>query len=516
MNKRADITYTQEEAKRFKYEAERLAQENLLMREEIRLLRARRFGASSEKSVANGQGLLFNEAEYAYTPEPIETTSGQTTQRRTRPKGKREADLSGLPVDRIDYELPLDERICPCCGGELHEMDIDIRRELEYIPASVRVIEHATHIYACRACQTDAERTPIKAAPSPKALFPGSLVTPSLLSQVIADKYLYHLPLYRQQAAFAADGISLSRQTLANWVIRASEDWLGVLYLRMKDLLVTHEVIHADETTLEVLREPGRKASQKSYMWLYRTGGDTSHPLVLYEYKTSRSHEHPRAFLKDFTGYCHADGYAGYHKLPDRIRIVGCWAHARRKFDEALKALPEKDKAGSLASHALDLINRLFELERSFQGLSFDERHEVRLEKSRPLAEELFEWAKNSGPTPKSLVGRAVHYLKEQHDYLMRVFEDGRLELSNNRAERSIKPFVIGRKNWMFSNTPRGAEASAIIFSIIETAKENRLNVYEYLKYLFERLSQITSTQIDDCLPWSESIPDHIKVPTAY
>jgi len=513
MNTEGDIIYTQEDAKRFKHEAERLAYEVELMREEIRLLRAMRFGASSEKSVLSGQGILFNEVELFFSPMSSEPKIDDCiVARKTRPKGKRDLDLSGLPVRRIDYKLSDDELTCPVCSSRMHEMDVDIRREIEYIPASYTVVEHATHIYACRSCQKNSEYTPIVKASSPRPLFLGSLASGSLLSQVICDKYLYHLPLYRQQAAFCSDGIDLSRQTLANWVIKASEEWLYGIYDKMKTSLIAGDCIHVDETTLEVLKEPGRKAAQKGYMWLYRTSGQAKHSIVCYEYRRSRSHDHPKAFLSNFSGYCHADGYTAYHKLPERICIVGCWAHVRRKFDEALRATPANRQKGSLAEMGLAWINSLFELEHQYAEMSVDDRHKARNKMSVPVAEALYAWAQNTNALPASLVGKAIHYLNEQRPYLMRVFEDGRLELSNNRAERSIKPFVIGRKNWLFSNTPKGADASAIIFSIVETAKENRLSVYEYLKYLFEQLPNATSSDIERLLPWSESLPMHVKV----
>ena len=510
-----NITYTHEDAKRFKLTAEMLAYENELMREEIRLLRAKRFGASSERSALSGQGILFNEAELFFDQslqEPLCPDVLAPATRGRRPKGKRELDLSGLAVRRIDYVLSDDELSCPQCASKMHEISVDIRREVEYIPAKYTVVEHAAHVYACRRCQKDSEHTPILKAPTPRPVFSGSLASASLLAQVICDKYLYHLPLYRQEAAFLHDGLALSRKTLANWVVKASEEWLFGVYDKMRQELVACDVIMADETTLEVLEEPGRSPGKKSYMWLYRTSEHTKHPIVCFEYRQSRSHEHPKAFLKDFSGYCHADGYSGYHKLPGNICIVGCWAHARRKFDEALKATPASKRPGSLAEEGLAYINRLFDLERQFADKGPMDRHKARSEKSVPVAEELYGWAKDANALPNSLAGRAIHYLVEQRPYLMRVFEDGRLELSNNRSERSIKSFVIGRKNWLFSNTPRGADASAVVFSIIETAKENRLSVYEYLKYLFEQLPNARSSDIENLMPWSESLPMHVKV----
>ena len=507
------ITYSQQDALRFKQEAERLAFENELMREEIRLLKAKRFGASSERSELNGQGILFNEAEALFSPTAIEPGLDTVlVKKRPRPKNKRALDLSGLPRRHIDYVLTDEELTCPQCGGSLHEMDIDIRLELEYIPASYCVIEHATHVYACRNCQTSAETTPIVNAVAPRPIFKGSLASASLLAQILCDKYLYHLPLYRQEAAFLHDGIALSRQTLANWSIKGSEDYLFGIYGLLKRSLLSEDVIHADETTLEVLKEPGRKAEQKSYMWLYRTSGCAKHPVVLYEYKPSRSHECPKEFLKGFSGYCHTDGYSGYHKLAG-IKVVGCWAHARRRFDEALKGVSQSKQQGSLAAEGLGRINQLFELERRFEDLNPKERYAARIKASLPIAEGLFEWAMSANALPKSLIGKAISYLGEQREYLMRVFEDGRLELSNNRAERSIKPFVIGRKNWLFANTPKGADASAVIYSIIETAKENRLSVYEYLKYLFEKLPKAKTSGLKELLPWSKTLPSHVKVP---
>ena len=499
------------------HEYARLSKENTLLAEENRLLRAKRFAPSTEKSVyLCGQQMLFNEAEYHFRTATEEPSIEQVTIRKKKVPGKREADLAGLPVRRIDYELPEDERICPECTGSLHKMDIDITRELEYIPAKVCVVEHATHIYACRVCEKTAEVTPILRAQSPKPIFAGSLCSASLLAHIASDKYLYHLPLYRQEAAFLHDGITLSRQTLSNWIVRASEDYLYIITEKMKERLLASSVLLADETGLQVLKEDGRKAQNKSFMWLYRTGADAAHPLIYYEYQPSRSARCPAKFLEGFKGYLQCDGNKSYQALTGPIEVVCCWAHARRKFEEALAALPEDKREGAEAYRGLSYINALFALERTYLKMEHDERRRERTEKSVPIAEELYAWASSVGAVPKSLLGKAIGYLMDLRPYLMRVFHDGRLELSNNRAERSIKPFVMGRKAWLFSNTPRGANASAAFFSIIETAKENGLNVYEYLKYLFEKLPNISTSEIDSVVPWSDSLPGHVKVPTAY
>ena len=503
---------------RITYEHDRLSAENNLMLEEIRLLRAQRFGASSEKSIyIFDQQMLFNEAEYLSRKSVEEPTLEEIiSPPKKKQPGKRERDLSGLPVRRIDYELAESERICSACGKHLHEIDVDIRREIEYVPASYTVVEHATHVYGCRHCQMHADTTPISQAPSPKALFRGSLVSASLLAQVLTDKYHYHLPLYRQESAFVEDGLNLSRQSLANWVVQASEQLLEVVYEQMKTKLVKGSLVMADETTLQVLKEDNRRAQNKSYMWLYRTGSDSDHPLILYEYKPSRSHECPKQFLKGFSGYLQVDGYQAYRLLGPDVEVVCCWAHVRRKFEEALEVIDATKRAGSAPEHGLELINTLFGLDRQFADMSALKRKEARDKNSLPVALELFRWAEGVSVLPKSKAGKAITYLQNLKPYLLKVFDDGRLELSNNRSERSIKPFVIGRKGWLFSNTPRGARASATVFSIVESAKENHLRVYEYLKYLFEQLPNLTTSKVDTVMPWSDSLPDHVKVPTAY
>ena len=251
-----------------------------------------------------------------------------------------------------------------------------------------------------------------------------------------------------------------------------------------------------------MLREPGKTAQSKSYMWLYRASGDTDRPIVLYDYQTSRKAEHPQRFLEGWRGYLHADGYDGYHKLQEGITVVGCWAHLRRKFDEALKSLPENAREGSLALVGKRYCDRLFVLEREFADFSPEQRYTKRIASSKPLMEEFFSWANSCDAVPKSPVGKAVHYAFLQRKYLERFLLDGRLEISNNRAERSIKPFVIGRKNWLFANTPGGARASAIIYSVIETAKENSLDPYDYLKFLFETMPQAPNKPLDSLMPW--------------
>ena len=323
-------------------------------------------------------------------------------------------------------------------------------------------------------------------------------------------------PLYRLEQEFNCQGLKLSRQTMVNWLLNISEKWLRSVYDVLHEQLCREPVLHADETTLQVLKEPGRSSTSKSYMWLYRTSGCAKQAIVLYEYQPTRKAEHAEAFLKGFSGWLHADGYQGYHKLPGNIRVVGCWAHARRKFDEALGTLPQEKRKDSPAAMGECYCSQLFKLEQALAELTPEERYEKRLEQEKPVLDALLSWANEmqTKTAPKSALGKAIHYLQEQWPYLTRHLEDGRLELSNNRAERSIKPFVMGRKNWLFANTPGGAQASSVIYSLIETAKENGLDPYQYLLWILRNapvLSQADAAWAEQLTP--ANAPQECKIP---
>lgn len=478
--------------------------------EQFRLSQQKRFGSSSEQTHPE-QLQLFNEAESDAKPDLNEPTIEEITYRRKKKQGHREEQLKDLPVKTIEYRLPQEEQICSCCGEDLHEMSTEVRQEIEVIPAQVNLVKHVRYVYACRRCEREDTKTPIVTAPMPAPVLPGSIVSPSAMAHIMTQKYVDGMPLYRQEQQLSRLGIELSRQTLANWMIQGSERWLQVIYDRMHKHLLQKDILHADETTLQVLREPGRSAESTSYMWLYRTGREGP-AIVLYDYQTTRAGKHPRKFLSGFKGYVHVDGYAGYNGLPD-VTLVGCFAHARRKFDEALKALPaEQRNAPVAAKEGLAFCNQLFAIERELQDATPEERYQARLERSHPILEAFSAWLKYQTPRvlPKSALGQAIAYCRNQRDKLEAFLKDGRLELDNNRGERSIKPFVIGRKNWLFSNTPKGAKASATIYSIVESAKENGLNPYRYLQYLFERLPNIDvqdNSALDELLPWSSSLP---------
>lgn len=472
--------------------------------EQFHLARHKQFGPSSERSTKE-QGNLFNEAEAIAENGPVEEEIRQTISYERKKPGRKPIPKD-LPIERIEYRLPEEEQICIDCGGPLHEMSEELRHEIKLVPAQAKIVQHARKVYGCRNCEKNGVEVSIKTAKAPRPVIEKGLASPSALAYVMTLKFVDGTPLYRQEQHYARLGIDLSRGVLSNWMLKGSE-WLDLVYGRLKLRLLEQGILHADETTLQVLKEPGRAAESQSYIWLYRTGSQGP-PIVLFEYQQTRSGEHPRNFLKGFKGYLHVDGYAGYHDTPDVV-LCGCWAHLRRKFDEALKGLPLKMRSsGCKAKEALDQINRLFAIERDLAQSTPEERLRVRQQRSRPVVEEFRKWLDSIAADilPKSLFGTAVHYARHQWPKLVRFLENGRIELSNNRAERSIKPFVIGRKNWLFSNTPRGARASATIYSIVETAKENGLNPHTYLTYLFEKLPNLESKSpenLDALLPWN-------------
>ena len=485
---------------------------------QLRLAAQRRFAASQERSDVQ-QLTLFNEAEAEATPALEPATETITYERKKKVPGQRDAQLALLPVERRVYEIPEAEQSCAVCHHPLHVMSTEVRRELEVIPAQVKVIEHVQNVYSCRECEREALTASIKTAPMPRPVYPGSLASPSLLAEVLHQKFTEGLPLYRQEQEWARLGVPLSRQTLANWVVYAAHEWLQPLYAQLQIALRLRDILQADETTVQVLDEAGRRADQKSYMWLYRTGRETP-AIVLYDYQPTRSGDHPKAFLQGFQGYLHVDGYSGYHGLPDVV-LVGCWSHARRKFMEALNSLPAAQRDGpSFVREGLDFCNRLFAIERDLRDASPEERQRARRARSRPVLAQFLWWLRDKRPLilPKSGLGQAVTYCLNQWTPLTNFLRDGRLEIDNNRSERSIKPFVIGRKAWLFAKTPRGARASAIVYSIVETAKENGLNPRKYLHYLFEQLPNrnLQDPAIwADLLPWSPALPASLKNPVS-
>jgi transposase len=506
-----------------KAEIERLTLLNERFIAQIRLAQHRRFGTSSEGSIFSEQMGLFNEAEDSANITILEPELEEVTYKRRKQKGIREELYKNIPTEQIIHDIPESERVCPVCGGVLHACGHEVlRREVEIIPAHVRGIEHVQTVYGCRSCEksADVEAPPMIKAVVPAPVIPNSgIASPSLLSYTICNKYVLGLPLYRQEQELKRLGVPISRQTLANWMIHVAENRLAPLYALLHTLFLLNNVAHADETTTQVIFEDGRSASQKSYMWVYTTGRDTPQQIILFDYQQTREGKHPLSFLKGFEGYLHTDAYAGYRKLEEfGVILVECFAHVRRKFDEALKSLKKSDRSTSDANIGLDFCNKLFALERKYdaQNLDPESRAKQRELESRPVAEAFFAWAESCLPktAPGTKLYLAISYALNQRHWLMNFLLDGRLEISNNRAERAIRPFAVGRNNWLFSYCEKGAFASAVLYSIIETALANGLVPFLYLKFLLEMLPNISREQLHECLPWNPTVQEICKIPS--
>lgn len=474
--------------------------------EQISLLRKQRFGSSSEKSIPGDMGeqleMLFNEAELyadsakesAKEPDLCTTVKEHT---RRRKHITHDADLpEDVEVEVIDKKLEGDALNCPNCGKQMVEIGENVIRRLKLVPAHAVIEEIHVHTYKCENCTTDIGGNLLVSAQPDPAVIPGSNAAAEAIAFLADEKFEMGSPLYRIEQMLNRRGIPLSRETMSNWLIKACRLWLKPIWELMKVLLLEEDILHADETTLQVLHEPARKAQTKSFMWLYRTGRYASQQMVIYEYQETRNADHPKAFLLGYKGYLHTDGYQGYHRLPESIRVVGCMAHARRKFVEALAALKEEEKKGAVAKRGVSYYDALFALEEKWHDLEPEERKLKRQKYAKPIMDELHDWVFRINASPKSALGKAAHYTRAQWPYLINYLEDGRLECSNNRGERSIKPFVMARKNFLFANTPSGAETSAIYFSLIETAKENGLDPYRYLVWV---LKTAPTLNMDDC-----------------
>lgn len=485
-----------------------LEQQYQVILEQFRLAQQRTFGQSSE--VSSEQLGLFNESELLVEEAESERVVESKTSRTPRNKPKRKPLPKDLPREQLIHDLAEADKVCDCCGHELHQMGAEKSEQLEFIPAQIKVIEHVRPKYSCRHCEQQGTKVNIKIAPVPSTAIPRSIATASLLSQVITSKYQYALPLYRQESLFKQYGIELSRKTMANWMLQSSQ-LLNRVYQRLHEVQLQQAVIHADETPLKVIHED----KNQCYMWVYCTGTDspsdnqenqTDQPpnIVLYDYQNSRRGQCVKDYLQGFSGYLQVDGYAGYDQTG--TTLVGCFAHARRKFIDAQK-IQVKGKTGK-ADWAINHLRKLYRIETEIKDKSPEQKQSIRQAQSKPLLDQFKIWLDKSAlqVPPKSAIGKAIAYNLRQWSKLERYIENGQLNIDNNRAERAVKPFVIGRKNWMFSNTSSGAQASAILYSLIETAKANGLLPYDYLKTLLEALPK-NPGDIDSLLPWNVGIP---------
>lgn len=505
---------------KLQHEVEVLNQENKWLKEQFGLLNKEQYGKSSEV-LHSDQINFFNEIEVEHRPQLEEPTVEEITYKRRKAanRGLNRDAFKDLPVEIETYELPEEELVCDCCNGLMHSIGTETKSTLEFVPAHLFIKEVQRHKYACRYCQAHADQTPIKIAPAPAPLLSGSLVSPSLLAQIVNQKFNGGVPFDRQERLYHEIGLEIKKQNMANWSIKVSELWLEPLYERMRQCLVKENFLHADETPLTVLDKTLNVSSKKTYMWVYGTGELSPHPIAMYDHCLGRSGNYAKAFLNGFKGYLQSDDFGGYNKVENVIR-VGCHAHSRRYFYKAYEAAKKQAPIESgRAYEALMFYKALFKIEEAFQKDKSTalERYEKRLEISKPVLEAFLVWLRENEKItlPKSLLGKAIAYSLSNWALLTNYLLDGQCSLSNNRAERIVKPFVISRKNFLFSKSAVGAKASAVYFTLIETAKLNGLNPYAYLKYVMEHLPNISLTTIDamdHLLPWNESVKENCKL----
>ena len=493
-----------------------------LLMEQVILGKQNRFGRSSEKMEdtsqicfreVNGTIVFFNEAEAvcdlnAAEPEDLELKSPKQPKR----KGKKEADLSGLPVRRIDHYLSAEELEAEFGVRGWKQLPDAISRKYHFVPAKVEVEEHHIGVYASK---TDEHMVK---ADHPKTLLHGSLVSPSLGAAIINGKYVNAVPLYRLEQEFQRYGLQITRQNMANWCIRLAEEYLSILYDYLHKELYFYHVIQADETPV-LVNHDGRKAGSKSWMWVYRSGHlYQKRQIVLYEYQQTRNASHPREFLKGYDGICVTDGYQVYHTLEkelEELTIAGCWVHCRRRFDEALKLISKSYQKESNAFLLMKQIQAIYREEGKLNNLSSDERLKQRQAVIKPLVDAFFAYLKTINVSKKDKFGDAVGYALNQEKYLRVFLTDGDVPIDNNASERAIRGFCIGKKNWQMIDTIHGAKSSAIIYSIVETAKANNLKPFDYVQHLLEEMPKHMDDRdcsfLENLLPWSEKLPAGIR-----
>lgn len=514
----------QEQLQALAAEVTSLNEKMQLMMEQMVLANRNRFGRSSEKMTdasqisfmeVDGTIVFFNESEAvcdldAPEPEHLE----EAAPRPVKKKGKKEQDMSGLPIERIDHYMTEEELTAEFGKNGWKQLPDAISRRYRFVPAKVEVEEHHIGVYA------DKKDGHMVKAKHPRGLLHGSTVSPTLAAAIINGKYVNAIPLYSLEQEFKRYGLAITRQNMANWMIRLGEEYLSVLYDYLHRKLYDYHVIQADETPVLVNRD-GRPAGSKSYMWVYRSG--YMYPdkqIVLYEYQRTRNASHPREFLKDFSGICVTDGYQVYHTLEkekEDLTIAGCWVHGRRKFEEALATIPAEGKKGSVAYLIMKQIQAIYREESKLKDLSSEERLAQRQVVIRPLVDALFAYLKQKKEqiVVKGKLEAAFTYFLNQEKYLRVFLDDGDVPMDNNASERAIRGFCIGKKNWEVIDTINGAKTSAVIYSIAETAKANNLKPYEYFEHLLtvipEHMEDTDRSFLEELLPWSPALPENIR-----
>ena len=499
---------------------EALTQERDNLKDEVALLRKKLFGSSSEKRTLDipGQLNLFNEAEMEQDPaaaraEELEASLPDKTGKKRKARGTDAERFKGIPVQKKYLDLSDGEKVCPVCNTALEEIGEEfVRRELVFIPAKLKVYEYYSKNYTCPEC-SKRDLPVIKKGKDGKPHRLYGMASAGTVAWVMYQKFCNGLPYCRQEKDWKQYGAAITRATMANWVIHNSEAFFLPMYEYFHRKLLERGFAMADETPLQVLHEPGRRAQTKSYMWLFRSGEDGGAPIILYRYSETRAGDNAVDFLHGFKGYLMCDGYSGYNKVPDAKRTA-CWAHIRRYLTDAIPKGKELDYAQP-SVQGIMYINQLFHLEDVIKAkyTSFDAIKKARLEKEKPIVEGFLSWLDNQSPVRGSRMDKAVTYIQNRRSYLTTYLEDGRCSFSNNLSEIAIRPFTVGRKNWLFCDTPNGAQASAIVYTIVEMAKANGVNVYHYLTYLLEELpnDRMSDEELELLAPWNENVQEEIK-----
>lgn len=465
----------------------------------LRIYRYRQFGNKAEK-ISSDQLSIFNEADLPKKPDEIEKADEEihvASYARTKSKGRKPLP-EDLPREQRIHDLSEEEKVC-ACGERLTHIRDETCEQLDIIPAKIYVIQHVRRKYACRSCEDT-----IKTAAMPAQPIPRSIASPGLLSHVFVSKFEDHLPLHRQEKMLRRIGIDIPRATLSSWVIRGAALFRPMMKLIHKNI-IGHDVAYSDETTLQVLKEPNKGVGSKKYMWLF-AGGKPDKFAYYYHYHHSRSHSVPLNFFDGYKGYIHCDGFPGYDTLSAKssdIILSGCMYHARRKFFEIAKVTQTKE---GVSHDVLKFITRLANIEEEIKEWNNDDRFNYRLEKAKPVLDDLYACLVEALPCtlPKSPLGQAVSYTLNQWPKLITYLQDGRLENNNNRSERAIKPFVIGRKGWLFADSVAGAESAAIIFSLVETCKYHGIEAYDWFKYVLQQIPLCASDdEIEALLPFN-------------
>ena len=499
---------------------EALTQERDNLKEEVDLLRKKLFGTSSEKRVLDipGQLNFFNEAELEQDPalaqvEELEASSSEKTPKKRKARATDAERFKGIPVEKEYLDLSEKEKNCPVCGTVLKQIGEEfVRRELVFIPARLKVREYYSRNYECPQCSQHGIPV-IKKGKDGRPHMLYGMACAGTVAWVMYQKFCNALPYFRQEKDWKQYGASITRKTMANWVIQNSEAFFLPMYEYFQRKLLEREFAMADETPLQVLHEPGRRAQTQSYMWLFRSGEDGLPPIILYKYSETRAGENAVDFLRGFKGYLMCDGYSGYNKVPDAKRTA-CWAHIRRYLTDAIP----KGKALDYTQPSVQgvmYINQLFHLEDIIKAkhTSFDAIKKARLEKEKPVVEGFLSWLDQQAPVRGSRMDKAVTYIQNRRSYLTTYLEDGRCSFSNNLSENAIRPFTVGRKNWLFCDTPNGAQASALVYSMVEIAKANGVNVYHYLTYLLEKMpsNRMSDEELELLAPWNENVKTEIQ-----